>query len=86
MTHAEATRFAEVLTRLLLPGEKLSRREAEVAWLVGSEGLNYAEIAIELGVSADTARTYFDRLAGKCGRPAHRVRHLLAVEYGRFAA
>ena len=50
-----------------LPGleeQGLSRREAEILGLL-SEGITNKEIAVWLGISAETVRTHLSRIYGK---------------------
>lgn len=49
----------------------LSRRRQQVAELVG-DGLTYREMALALGISAETVRVHVSEIADKIGRDGNR--------------
>lgn len=64
---------------------RLSDRQIEILYLVGKDGLEYAEVAAVLGISESTIRVHVDRILAK-----HQSKRLpregLTEIYWRYAA
>ncbi len=63
------------------PGKALSTREKQVLQAI-TEGLTYAEIARQLGISACTVAVYANRAKEKIGASTVRATAIIAMQRG----
>ena len=63
----------------------LSPRELEVLTLIGRDGMSYAEIAGQLGISESTVKSYVGRILGRYPSEK-RPREALAEIYWRVVS